>query len=284
MNKLHSYDEISHKLHSIGYNAEMLNINDRNALKLSLPAVDDAPTFWIALRNSDYFVCLPGPRFYRIGNTVSICDLCLVLLDRIRSGYWSSILDESIKEAYALTKVDRSEWIRQERAEWFLKIKSSGWSLLEKEDENKAWEKVSETFDFPGGRIKEPAPSVIWDISQLFIQPAGERQIQEVELHAKVYEAFLRCLDVGERIFALDWNHNCFMFSPQLMANPRDLNSWAISLIPESSHRFFFAPDLRFGIIGTLDGTICFFGAELLGVILKDKPELLISVVRRNEI
>ena len=70
----------------------------------------------------------------------------------------------------------------------------------------------------------------------------------------------------GERMYALDWQHQCYSFNPFLpfkkYGHP---GRWEIPAFPNGDHHFFLTKDFKNGIFGDgIHKSISFFGKEMV--------------------
>src|SRR5262245_30502974 len=95
------------------------------------------------------------------------------------------------------------------------------WTPLDDAAYTAIWDRFELAFDFhpsvdsqhwPG--IREPAPSITYDISWVHGHPDAEAL--EAELDEKVIEAFRRCVRPNDRVFALDWQHDSYSLDPHV--------------------------------------------------------------------
>jgi hypothetical protein len=146
-------------------------------------------------------------------------------------------------------------------------------------DYDESWDRFDGRFHFhatvrpeaPG--IDEPAPFVTYG----FGSPLDLEAIDE--LHDVALAAMRECTRPGERIIALDWQHQGYWFSPH--APPSD--RWPISFWPDGDYHVFLAVDFSWGAFGhPWERTICIFGEPFLAAITARKPAMLRTIVRRS--
>ncbi|MGN8844136.1 DUF2716 domain-containing protein [Niallia sp. HCP3S3_B10] len=63
--------------------------------------------------------------------------------------------------------------------------------------------------------------------------------------------AFKKSIIIGEKVYALDWMHNGYLFDPTLNFETDEFGDWLIPIIPNGDH-FFLQRDFKWGIIGHL--------------------------------
>ncbi len=136
--------------------------------------------------------------------------------------------------------------------------------------------------------IREPAPSITYALPEAWTEDDLD------DLHRQVLAAFRACTGPEERLYALDWQHQCFWFRPHSnleragddhQAWPLVLPGsglWRIPVLPDGDYSIFLAEDFRFGIFGhPWERTWCVFGAELLAALETRRPGIF-SLVKRH--
>jgi hypothetical protein len=155
----------------------------------------------------------------------------------------------------------------------------SGWTELSAEEDDSVWKEVSARFRFtpsvraevwPG--FRPPSPFITWSIPDPWSEAAM------ADLDARALEAFRKTLAPGARMFALDWQHPSFWFSPH-----QPLEPWLVPVLPNGDYCLFLAPGLEWGWFGhPWEQSLCVFGEPLLGAVLASPPRLLSEVLRQG--
>src|SRR5262249_38273685 len=130
--------------------------------------------------------------------------------------------------------------------------------------------------------IREPEPSFTWDIG--WVYDGGEEALRRLEsnLNARALGALRTCTAPGEQVYALDWQHACFSFDPRGGVSSGDPEVGVVPVLPSGDHYCFMARDLRFGLIGHMDTSVCVFGEQLLAELKADPPAAFARLLRRN--
>jgi hypothetical protein len=157
-----------------------------------------------------------------------------------------------------------------------------GWVELSSAEEDAIWQRFAAAFGFFGAGIREPAPSLTWDLR--WVYDDGEEAFRQLEadLNAKALVALRACTAPGERVYALDWQHPCFWFDPRGGVSGGDPDEWAVPVLPNGDHYVVLARDLRFGFIGQMDTSVCVFGERLLAALADDPPAVFTRLLRRD--
>lgn len=162
----------------------------------------------------------------------------------------------------------------------------NGWTLLEDDELELVWSRFYKNFYFkPSTTIfpaySLPSPFIKYDISDRYT----EDLIRDFE--EKSVNAFQQCTKPEELIYALDWQHDCYLVDARLEF-PRhfswrvDNGDWIISIYPDGDYHFFLARDFSWGILGhPWEQTITIYGENFIRCLLKDKPYILHKVLQR---
>ncbi|HST05562.1 MAG TPA: DUF2716 domain-containing protein, partial [Chloroflexia bacterium] len=130
------------------------------------------------------------------------------------------------------------------------------WKTLTDTERIAAWDRFYDEFDFrpstkpqdwPG--IKEPAPSITYSISS-FYGSAKRADILEKDLNIKTLRAFQKCIGQDERIYVLNWHHNCFWFYPHRIFHVYKPRGWRVPVLPNGDYYIFLSTDFSFGLFG----------------------------------
>jgi hypothetical protein len=148
-------------------------------------------------------------------------------------------------------------------------------------EEDAIWERFEAAFGWFDSEIREPTPSLTWDTRWVYDGEA-ELHLFEVDLNSKALRALQSATSPGEQVYALDWMHTCFWFDPRGGIANGDPDEWAIPVLPNGDHYLFLAPDLRFGLIGIMDTSLCVFGEQLLAALATDPPTVFGRLLRQD--
>jgi hypothetical protein len=149
------------------------------------------------------------------------------------------------------------------------------WVELNEQEYDLVWDRFDfwfdfspSTFRFPG--ILEPNPSITYSFENFL-----EHDVDD--FYEKALKVFQEVVPVGDRIYALDWQHTCFWFYPHHFNK-----GWGVGL-PDGDYAILISEDFSFGYFGhPWEQTICVFGEPLLEAFQKYPPKLFEKVVRKN--
>jgi hypothetical protein len=167
---------------------------------------------------------------------------------------------------------------------------SAGWKPMTREEDIKVWDVFYPAFSFQPSVFRqhwpvyaEPTPSITFHIGRVWKehQRNPELYAQLVDdLNSKTLDAFCRCVSSNEKLYVLDWQHQCYWLYPhRAIASKR----WGVSILPYGDYHIFLGKEFRFGILGQpWEKTICVFGRRLLNAFNGHLPLLFDRVVRKN--
>lgn len=81
-----------------------------------------------------------------------------------------------------------------------------------------------------------------------------------------------------QRLYALDWQHTCYSFNPNLPFEKDEFDEWYVSVFANGDYIFFLTEDFKNGLF--CDGinlTISLFGKELLALCQAKTPVMFVD-------
>jgi len=124
--------------------------------------------------------------------------------------------------------------------------------------------------------IQLSPPSETKSIEELFDE--GSQESLYDDLHDKMRTVFQEITIEGERILALNWQHDCYSFDPRLPFEKDEFDEWLISVFPNGDHIFFLTGDFKNIYYGDgIHKTISISGDSLLEAVAHYRP-LILSV------
>ena len=160
----------------------------------------------------------------------------------------------------------------------------SNWKLLDDGTRELAWDFVYDSLCFEPHRykfdkkvsiIKLPKPNVYYSTKKYLFNRGEKYSVYKAKMCKNLYSSlenkFLSVFKTltkkkGERMYALDWQHDCYSFDPFLPFE-RDgcFEEWLIPAFPNGDHLFFLTKDFKNGIFGDgIHHSISFFGKEMV--------------------
>ncbi|KXZ13067.1 DUF2716 domain-containing protein [Bacillus nakamurai] len=152
------------------------------------------------------------------------------------------------------------------------------WHCLSEEETGRLWCQFNRAVKWkPGSKfdqIKPPKPFQIFDVSRGF---NGEEESISLldDAEAKIVKAFQSCTLKQEFMYALDYQHECYMFNPHEPIDKDEFGEWLVPAIPNGDNCFFIHQDIQWGLLGDpRQQTITVFGAPLIRAIHRNAPIL----------
>lgn len=91
----------------------------------------------------------------------------------------------------------------------------------------------------------------------------------------QILKALQSCTLKQEFIYALDWQHECYLFNPHAPIDKDEFGEWLVSVIPNGDYCFFIHQDFQWGLSGDpRQQTITVFGSPLIRAIERNAPVL----------
>jgi hypothetical protein len=160
-----------------------------------------------------------------------------------------------------------------------------------------AWDCFYRQFEFRASMdakdwpaITEPVPSVSWDLA-LSRDDFDERwasgrwrfAMDEDAVNRLVMVALQACVQPGDWVYALDWQHPAYRCWPHQVDLSVDTGTWPVPVFPNGDYYIFAAHDFRFGVFGhPWEATLCVWGIELLDAVKERNSGVLTRPLRRD--
>lgn len=162
----------------------------------------------------------------------------------------------------------------------------NNWSLLEQKQYDDAWNFVYDVLQFRprvGSELLHlPQPNIVFTIEEYY--DAGFREDYYSDLHVKIHKIFQLLTRQGERIIALNWQHDCYSFDPRIEFERDEFDEWLIPVFPNGDYIFFLKEDYSNGVFGDgLHLSLSFYGKELVEALSVHKPIILIDADAKAE-
>jgi len=164
----------------------------------------------------------------------------------------------------------------------------TGWIPMTREEEISIWDRFYPDFSFHPSIFREhwpvfaePTPSTSFYVGfHIFREPEHIRTQLISDLQQKMLAAFRRCISIESRIYALNWQHQCYWLDVHRIALTK---RWEVPALPNGDYYLFLAQDFSFGILGQpWEMTMCVFGERLLNAFEGKWPRLFNRIARQN--
>ncbi|MFV4878268.1 DUF2716 domain-containing protein [Bacillus velezensis] len=149
---------------------------------------------------------------------------------------------------------------------------------MSEEETEQLWRRVNRAVKWkPYSRfasIKPPKPFQVFNVSQGFNDEKGNISFLE-DAEVQILKAFQSCTLKQEFIYALDWQHECYLFNPHAPIDKDEFGEWLVPVIPNGDYCFFIHQDFQWGLSGDpRQQTITVFGSPLIRAIERNAPVL----------
>ena len=160
----------------------------------------------------------------------------------------------------------------------------NNWEKLTEEDNNKTWNWFYKEFSFNPSTnpkdwpsIKSIKPKIKIDILNLWGNAYNETIWNN--FLQKAIEAFVNVTNPGEKIFALDWHHECFYVDPRELTptilTDSESSNTVISFIPDGDYYIFITKDFENVWFGhPWEKTVTIIGSKLINAFKNNLPLL----------
>ena len=169
--------------------------------------------------------------------------------------------------------------------------------LLNETEHNDVWDRIDSEFHFVPDcyhtkhRFDKYVPFVI-DVPHTVYSIEKVIPDDEQPMNCLLLNLFSEFLKKGYSIYALDWNHDCYWFSPDAYTSDgyalerhsesRDCNMYYPSFYPNGDYHFFIEKDFKFGMLGhPWRQEMWVFGEQLLPLIATHAEEMGWEELRR---
>ncbi|MGN7854066.1 DUF2716 domain-containing protein [Exiguobacterium acetylicum] len=150
------------------------------------------------------------------------------------------------------------------------------WIPMTQAEDKKIWHVIDQQFQFtPSTTVfpsyHSPSPFITYEVDY--------EKREEIE---QTLKRILTELTVeGERVMALDWNHQGYWIDPRRTFLRNEEGDWMIPAVPDGDYSFFIARDFRWGYLGhPWEGSITLFGEDMISAF--QRTESFSNEIRRG--
>ena len=153
------------------------------------------------------------------------------------------------------------------------------WKPLIDIEYKQIWDFVYENLSFQPNNeaalIKLPIPNKVYNISSFYNEGFDEKFYDD--LHKIAIKCF-KILSNNKNMYALNWQHQCFSFNPELPFEKDDFDEWLIPVFPNGDYLFFITNDLKNGVFSDgINLRISLFGKKMIELFDKYKPKIFVN-------
>ncbi|HET9056445.1 MAG TPA: DUF2716 domain-containing protein [Chitinophagaceae bacterium] len=160
----------------------------------------------------------------------------------------------------------------------------NNWKLLNDSEYKQAWDFAYDTLHFsPNVNEKEdliilPTPNKCFDISNFYDDGFSEELYED--LHKSTLLLFKK-ISKGKRMYALNYQHDCYSFSADLPFEKDEFGEWLVSIFPNGDYLFFLTSDFDNGVFADgINFRLLIWGEDIIKAFEIEKPEMLVSDCR----
>lgn len=155
----------------------------------------------------------------------------------------------------------------------------NNWISLQADEYKRVWDRFYKDFSFNPSIYPKDWPTFTINIPFVTIEIKKNYHDEDIdELEEICVNSLRSCLEPEEYMYALDWQHESFYYSPFLQDTPS-----RISFYPDGDYYLFLKDDFSLGFLGhPWEHSITIFGEELIKQFNKNKPKILEVIIRRG--
>jgi hypothetical protein len=149
---------------------------------------------------------------------------------------------------------------------------SLAWESLDHSERREVWDSFSEKFEFNPSIYVENFPSILEPTRSITLEISKDfgDEMKIADLEKKVLAGLRSQTLLDERIYALDWQHECYWFYPH-----REFTDWFVPALPNGDYYIFVNEGFSFGIFGhPWEWTSCVWGNGLISFFESEMPAL----------
>jgi hypothetical protein len=159
-----------------------------------------------------------------------------------------------------------------------MKLNMNNWKLLNDLEYKQSWDFISDKLNFKPYQKKDtillPIPNKHFDISDYYNDGFIDELYDDLHNCALLW---FKTIANGERMYALNWQHECYSFEVDLPFEKTEFNEWIIPVFPNGDFLFFLTRDFKNGIFADgINFTICLWGDDMMNALEINTPKMFI--------
>lgn len=155
----------------------------------------------------------------------------------------------------------------------------NNWISLQDDEYRSVWDRFYKDFSFKPSIYPKDWPTFTINIPFVTFEIKKNYHDKDIdELEEICVDSLRSCLGPEEYMYALDWQHDSYYYSPYLQDTPP-----RFSFYPDGDYYLFLKNDFSFGFLGhPWEHSITIFGEELIEQFIKNRPKILDRIIRRG--
>ena len=157
----------------------------------------------------------------------------------------------------------------------------NNWSRLNDLEYREVWDLINDNFHFIPNASKRknlvrlPKLNICFDISRFYNSGFSLKVYDDLHKLALIW---FKEISKGKRMYALNWQHDCYTFSADLPFEKDEFDEWLISVFPNGDYLFFANSDFKNGIFADgINLTFSLWGEDIIKECECKMPEILIK-------
>ena len=151
------------------------------------------------------------------------------------------------------------------------------WKLLTKQEYKSCWKFVYDELHFyPANNkntlIELPKPNNKYDTSDFYNNGFDEK------FYADLHSCSMKCfknISSKQRMYALNWQHDCYSFLPELPFEKDQFDEWLIPIFPNGDYLFFLTKNFQNGVFADgINLSISIFEKDIIREFEINKPSM----------
>lgn len=150
------------------------------------------------------------------------------------------------------------------------------WIPMTQAEDEKVWHVIDQQFQFSPSTTVFPS----YHAPSSFITYEVDYEKRE-EIERELGRILTEMTVEGERVMALDWNHQGYWIDPRRPFLQNEEGDWMIPAVPDGDYSFFIARDFRWGYLGhPWEGSITLFGEDMISAF--QGTDIFMNEIRRG--
>lgn len=270
--RLSKYDSVRKQLELVGHKVTIHVDRDLVDAMTVRSRHDESQCVMVLRRKRGWFIGDNPWRLYEVANGANL----VTVIERSLTSFPRTI---ETAAALGLKAVLLESWARDEQLENKMRWEQHGWMELSEDEVSAVAERYESSF-WQEDKLVLPLPCVTWRLVEPLNSRVEDLEVLEADLCTKTLHAFKMATAPGARLFALDWQHDCFTLDPHRIVDKPFRDYWAIPILSDGEDYIYLDESFDFGLVSLRDLTFSVFGESIVALFLNDPPKILESAVK----